>query len=92
MTWPTNVHPDFLWRALAQGRKGSAQIDCADHPGVEFDELFLGRWMHLEAMDRGVWWMSIGGYHIWVRVTKKGKVTVTHHGKELGEYGLERDE
>lgn len=42
-------------------------------PGTEFDELVIGRWIHLEQMDTGRWWMNIGGVTIWVDADRDGR-------------------
>lgn len=44
-------------------------------PGTEFDELVIGRWIHLEQKDSGVWWMWVGGVVIWVRADRDGRPT-----------------
>lgn len=41
--------------------------------GFEFDELVVGRWLHVEEMDTGCWWGSIGGVVIHVRVDRDGR-------------------
>lgn len=42
-------------------------------PGTEFDEFVCGRWLHVEQMDSGVWWMDVGGVTLWVRVDRDGR-------------------
>lgn len=88
---------DYQWRVLAHGSKGTefsvrsdAVPDAKPGERFEYDELCLGDWFHLEMMDSGVWWMEIAGFHLWVRLTKKGPV-VTSNGKPLSEYGLEAE-
>lgn len=75
-------YPDVQWGPETQTALGRP---------CEFDELVIGDWFHLEQMHAQAYWMRIGGYHIWVR-EEKGKVIVTHDGKELSEYGLRADE
>jgi len=42
--------------------------------GTEFDELVIGApWIHLEQMDTGVWWCSIGGVTINVKADRDGR-------------------
>lgn len=41
--------------------------------GTEFDELVIGRWIHLEQMDACVWWMNIGGVTVNIRVDRDGR-------------------
>lgn len=42
----------------------------------EFDELVLDDWLHVEQMDRGVWWLQLGGASFNVSVARDGRVTV----------------
>jgi hypothetical protein len=42
-------------------------------PGTEFDELVIGRWIHLEQMDAGRWWMNVGGVTLWVHADRNGR-------------------
>jgi len=41
--------------------------------GTEFDELVIGRWIHLEQMDAGVWHIIIGGVVVTVRADRDGR-------------------
>ena len=41
--------------------------------GTEFDELVVGRWFHVEAMDATVWWMDVGGVVLNVTVDRDGR-------------------
>lgn len=87
--------PGFKWRILAHGRidngrttdesylkDGRVAIYSHDysHP-VEFDELVIDHWFHLEQMSDRVWWLGVGDpdhgdyYHVWIRI--KGNKTVT---------------
>lgn len=40
--------------------------------GTEFDELVVGRWIHLEQMDAGKWWMNVGGVTIDITADRDG--------------------
>lgn len=43
-------------------------------PGTEFDELVVGKGaIHIEQMASGLWWMSIGGVHIDIRIDRDGR-------------------
>lgn len=42
-------------------------------PGTEFDELVIGRWIHLEQMDETRWWINIGGVTVWVTADRDGR-------------------
>ena len=41
--------------------------------GTEFDEMVIGRWIHLEQQDAGEWWMSIGGVVVNVTADRDGR-------------------
>lgn len=52
---------------------------------TEFDELVVDRWLHIEQMDTGKWWMNVGGVVLWVDVDRDGRPKrVTTYGP--GEY------
>lgn len=69
------------WRFLAHyvkdGAKGRAvtaiALDSRDHPSSEFDELVVDRWLHIEMMDVGYWWMDVGGVTVHVTVDRDGR-------------------
>lgn len=42
-------------------------------PDTEFDELVVGRWIHIEQMDTGRWWMNVGGVTLWVTADREGR-------------------
>jgi hypothetical protein len=42
-------------------------------PGTEFDELVVGKWLHVEQMNTGVWWMNVGGVTLTVKVDRDGR-------------------
>jgi hypothetical protein len=42
---------------------------------TELDELVVGRWMHLEQMGTGKWWMTVGGVVLWVEADRDGRPT-----------------
>jgi len=47
-------------------------VTHADYEPSEFDELVIGRWLHLEQMDTGLWWMSVAGVTVHVRADRDG--------------------
>lgn len=65
------------WRVLAWNRadhgETAYQLGSDDHPGSEFDELVVGKWLHIEQMDSGTWWMDVGGVTLWVRADRDGR-------------------
>lgn len=69
------------WRFLAHGapavgsRWYGAPIELRSsnfEPSV-FDELVVDRWLHVEQMDSGLWWMRLGGTHFNIRVDRDGR-------------------
>jgi len=40
---------------------------------TEFDELAVGRWLHVEQMEAGRWWMNIGGVTVWIEADRDGR-------------------
>lgn len=48
---------------------------AVDHviPDTEFDELVVGRWLHIEQMDVGRWWMTVGGVVLHVDADRDGR-------------------
>lgn len=42
-------------------------------PTTEFDELVVGSWIHLEAMDTGFWWMNLAGVTIHITADRDGR-------------------
>lgn len=44
-------------------------------PAAEFDELVVGRWLHVEQMDNHTWWMNIGGVTVHVTADRDGRPT-----------------
>jgi hypothetical protein len=54
-------------------------VHSEDYGPNEFDELVVGKWIHLEQMDSGSWWMNVGGVTVWIRADRDGnpkRVTV----------------
>lgn len=63
------------WRVLAHGKfdgKYSNEAHNVEIPNTEFDELVVGKWIHIEQMDTGKWWMNIGGVTVWVKADRDG--------------------
>lgn len=44
-------------------------------PPTEFDELVVGRWLHIEQVGARVWWMAIGGVVVHVTADRDGRPT-----------------
>ena len=58
----------------AQLGKAAQQQDVTVLPNTEFDELVVGLGaIHIEQMDTGYWWMSIGGVHLNIRIDRDGR-------------------
>lgn len=47
--------------------------DCTVLEGTEFDELVIGSWIHLEQVDAGKWWVTIGGVTVNVTADRDGR-------------------
>lgn len=59
-------------------------------PNTEFDELVVGSWLHVEQMDRGLWWVNVGGVTMTVKADRDGKPKrITVDGPELAVDGCE---
>lgn len=41
-------------------------------PGSAFDEVVVGRWLHVERMSKRTWWMNVAGVVINVDVRRDG--------------------
>lgn len=59
------------WRVLAHTPGGGSHDLTVG--GSEFDELVVGRWLHIEQMASGRWWMDIGGVTVHVKADRDGK-------------------
>ena len=70
--------PGRVWRVLAHYRKTSERFDhrFAAKDRIEFDELVVGDWLHLEQMGNREWWARIGEVHLWISIPAKGAVKV----------------
>jgi len=54
------------------------------------DEVVVGDWFHLEAMNRKEWWINIAGVTVWVTLRKDGSVKEVRT-YEAGDYDTKRD-
>jgi hypothetical protein len=48
----------------------------------EFDELVVGKWLHIEQMDAGSWWMDVGGLVVRLFVDRDGRPKAVTYGVE----------
>ena len=47
---------------------------CQDNfPKSEVDEIVIGKWFHLELMDRNSYWMNVAGWRLGVRIYADGQ-------------------
>ena len=86
--------PGKSWRILAHGGGRDVQIgtfagatDKARAKGTVFDEVVIDDWLHLEQMDRRLWWLHIGDRDliVWIRVPRKGPIALeVSHSSRLG--------
>ena len=58
---------------MASADRESDYATYQEFPDTEFDEVVIGRWCHIEAMDHDTWWMNIAGVTIWVTADRDGK-------------------
>lgn len=66
-------------RSHARGSGGDSEYSRTHViSGSEFDELVVGRWIHIEQMDTGTWWMNIGGVTVWVKADRDGDPLSVH--------------
>lgn len=56
-------HPEATWRAR----------------GDAFDELVLEGWLHVEAMDTGLWFVEIAGTKLYVGTNPDGTAKYVNH-------------
>lgn len=56
-----------------RGEQPSEYEDWHQFEGTEFDELVVGRWIHVEQMSAGSFWMDISGVVIDVQVDRDGR-------------------
>lgn len=47
-------------------------------PGTEFDEVVVGKFLHLEQMDGGRYWLNVGGVHVNIEADRDGRPTHVH--------------
>lgn len=75
-----NADPGDGRRHVVERIDDGAYIAHTRHlPGTEFDELVVGEWLHVEQMDKRLWWMNVGGVTVMVTARKDGtpkRVTV----------------
>ncbi len=84
--------PGYQWRILAHMKATeSRKPDYTGHQvnisnwtlrgPVEFDELVIDDWFHIEQMDSRHWWIGVGNgddyWHVNVHIDGKGKASVS---------------
>lgn len=59
-------------------------IECSDGTfysrgtkldGYDLDEVVVGRFLHLEQKNVGLYWLNVGGVTIWIRADRDGRPT-----------------
>jgi len=76
----------YLWRARDE--------DGGSVSGERFDELVVGKWLHVEHMSRLTWWIRVGAHVLWVTADKGGgaaRVTVYPPGEYRDAGGFAQD-
>ena len=75
---------ELVWRMVAFRGKERVEVEGE---GV-FDELVVGRWLHLEKMDDDLWWLRIGDARVMVALVPGSEPTVdisrAFYGPERG--------
>jgi hypothetical protein len=69
------VRTSKQWRVQGGDKRAAVNLDVS---GVAFDEIVVGEWLHVEAMDDTAYYMYFGDTKIWFWVDKKNRVHVTH--------------
>lgn len=91
--------PGYSWRTLAHKRndQGASKersyleehevaLSSEDFEmPVEFDELVIDHWFHLEQMNDRDWWMRIGNWHINVHIDGNGNTSISSYENESEE-------
>ncbi len=62
----------FKWRLLAHREDRSIELE---NEGL-FDELVVDDWLHIEKMDRNVWWMRLGDACITITLSQDDRPVV----------------
>jgi hypothetical protein len=91
----------FSWRILAHKRNSrrlaTAHIDIAHTPEdkIQFDELVIDDFLHIEQMNNRAYWARIGDVWMWIWRNPKGKIRVSirrgDYGDVLGETMMPSD-
>ena len=70
--------PGMHWRTLAWNEKTGQKVEQDFKPkdNVQFDELVIDDWLHIEQMDTHNYWMSIGDAAVNVTI-RNGKCHVS---------------
>lgn len=72
--------PGLTWRLLAHRLPDlHLALDLRFQPpqNVEFDELVIGDWLHLEQMDKRYYWLRVGDVDINVYIPPNGAPEVS---------------
>lgn len=79
--------PGYEWRILAHRRtmdrlsypdKHEVEMRSIDfdHP-VEFDEVVIDHWLHLEQLSDRIWYLRLGVWLMYIRIDGDGRVEVS---------------
>ena len=58
---------------VALGEAAEQYWEDTCFPGTEFDEVVVGRWLHVEQQNESEWWMSVAGVTIFVVADRDGR-------------------
>lgn len=72
------------WRILAyyDGKYNKSSKKCDEQAPTGFDEVVVGKWLHLERMNTGYWWMRLGNKEADITVDTRGRATVVWREEE----------
>ncbi len=88
--------PGRSWRVLVHRSDGTPHpIELRSEQYVartEFDELVIGKWIHLEQMGERTWWMRVGNYTLYITIDGYGRPEVSIQEEETPEETAEHCE
>lgn len=62
------IESNRKWLGDAAARSAATLLE-----GTEFDELVVGKWIHIEQQSASRWWMNIAGVTVLVRADRDGR-------------------
>jgi len=87
--------PGYQWRFLAHRQDVPHPIAISSEQyvaPVEFDELVVDHWLHIEQMSERHWWMRVGNYRVEITIDGDGRPDVSFEHEETSEEAAEHCE